>query len=57
VAEQMTDRGEIDAGFEQRHGRAVPHAVWVKPLPAQIESVGSGVLQALAEDMADAEPR
>jgi hypothetical protein len=57
MAEQMTDRGEIDAGFQQRHGRAVPHAVWVQPLFAQIGSVISSALQALAQNVADAEPR
>jgi IstB-like ATP binding protein len=55
VAEQMTDRREINAGFQQRHGRAVPHAVWMEPLLAQIRNVVSYALQALAKDVADAE--
>jgi len=57
VAEQMTDRREINAGFQQRHGRAVPHAVWMEPLLAQIRNVVSCALQALAKDVADAESR
>ena len=57
MAEQMTDRREINAGFQQRHGRAVPHAVWMEPLLAQIRNVVSCALQALAKDVADAESR
>ena len=57
MAEQMTDRGEINAGFQQRHGSAVPHAVWMKPLPAQIGSVVARALQAPAQDVADTKPR
>jgi hypothetical protein len=57
VAKQMADRREINAGFQQRHGRAVTHAVWMEPLLAQVWNVVSRALQALAKDVADAESR
>ena len=55
VTKQMTHRREINAGFQQGHGRAVSHAVWMEPLLAQIRNVISYALQALAKDVADAE--
>lgn len=55
MTEQMTDRREIDARFQQRNGRAVPHAVWMESLLTQIRNAASYAFQALTKDVAYAE--
>ena len=49
----MADRGQVDAGLEERDRRAVPNAVGVEPLLAQIRSHLSREVQAVCENVPD----
>jgi len=53
----VADGRQIDSGLQERNGRAVPHAVRMKPLLAEMESVLGSTITAPAENVADPEPR
>ena len=55
MSEDVADGGQIDARFEKRHGCAVAHAVRVQPFPLEIGNILVSILNALAEDVPDAE--
>lgn len=55
MTQQMADRGQVDAGLEERDRRAVPNTVRVEPLLAQIRSRLSRKVQAVCENVPDAE--
>lgn len=55
MTQKMTDRGQVDAGLEERDRRAVANAVGVQPLLAQIRSCLSRKVQAVCENVPDAE--
>ena len=49
----VTDRRQVDAGRQERHGRTVPHAVGMKPLFAEIRNIPASTGKAPGEDVAD----
>ena len=52
----MADRRQINPGLEKGDGRAMTHAVRMKPLLAEIGSTLAGTVKTPGEDVADTEP-
>ena len=56
MPEILADRRQINSGLQERDGRAVPRAVRVKPLLAEIRNFTGSTVKTPSEDVADPEP-
>ena len=52
----VADRRQIGSRRQKRYGGTVPHAVWVKPLLAEIRNIPGSTGKTPGEDVADPEP-
>ena len=52
----LADRRQISPRLQKRHSRAVPHAVWVKPLLAEVRKILASTVETPGEDVADPKP-
>ena len=52
----VANGGQIDSRLQKRYRRAVPHAVRMKPLLAEMRNILGGTGQTPTEDVADPEP-
>ena len=50
MAEPLADGHQVNAGFEEIDGRAVPHTVWMQTLVGQRWTDGPGTLALAGED-------
>ena len=55
VSEILADRRQIHSGLQERDGRAVPHAMRMKPLLAEIGSTLAGTVKTPGEDVTNTE--
>ena len=56
VSEILADRRQIHSGLQERDGRAVPHAMRMKPLLAEIGKIVASMMKTPGEDVADTKP-
>ena len=56
MAQIVADGGQIDSRLQKRYRRAVPHAVRMEPLLAEIRSILGSTVETPGEDVADPEP-
>jgi hypothetical protein len=52
----VADRRQVGSRPQERYGSTVPHAVWVKPLLAEIRNIPGNTGKTPGEDVADPEP-
>ena len=52
----VADRRQVGSGLQKRYGSTVSHAVWVKPLLAEIRNIPGSTGKTPGEDVADPEP-
>jgi len=51
----VADRRQVGPRLQKCYGSAVPYAVWVKPLLAEIGKILASMVKTLGEDVADTE--
>ena len=56
VSEILADRRQIHSGLQERDGRAVPNAMRMKPLLAEIGKIVASMMKTPGEDVADTKP-